>query len=155
VAHKDDPSSNECGYCECTLHDTVHVYCLVQTDGSGEEMAICSDCWQSHTAELKEEGWENQDGSDSEEEASREVVLSYSAFVMMFKPKDDYSGYDDDDSIILTVKDVPCNNAERHSGGWCAFLWKPVGPYTGKWIRQEYNGSSPFALWWLWCQMDE
>ena len=92
--------------------------------------------------------------SKSLRKMSREIVLSYSAFVEMFEPTQDLSGFqDDDDTIILEVKDVKCKTKARQDGGWSAFLWKPVGPYLGKWIRQEYNGSSPFALWW--SQMDE
>jgi hypothetical protein len=84
--------------------------------------------------------------------STREIVLHYSAFVEMFEPSKDFSGYNEDETIVLEVKDVPCKNQARNDGGWCAFLWKPVG-FTGKWIREEYNGSSPFALWW--SEMDD
>jgi hypothetical protein len=68
----------------------------------------------------------------------------------MFEPSKDFSGYEDDGDIVIEWKCVPCKNPAREtSGGWCAFLWKPdSGVYDGKWIRQEYNSSSPFAMWW-------
>jgi hypothetical protein len=67
VVHKANPSANECGICEDALHDWVGIECLEMNDGSGDEMTVCCDCWQSNKSTLKEEGWENQDGSDSEE----------------------------------------------------------------------------------------
>ena len=80
----------------------------------------------------------------------REVFLTYSAFVEMFEPKQDFSAYEDDGDIILLVKDVSCKNpSRRESSLWSAFLWKPASEvYTGKWVREEYNTSSPFAWWW-------
>ena len=77
------------------------------------------------------------------------AFLTYSAFVEMFEPSQDFSGYEDDEGIDIQWKTVPCKNTAREAGGWCAFLWKPASEvYDGKWIRQEYNGSSPFAMWW-------
>jgi len=77
------------------------------------------------------------------------AFLTYSAFVDMFEPSQDFSGYEDDEGIDILWKTVKCKNPARDVGGWCAFLWKPASEvYTGKWIRQEYNGSSPFAMWW-------
>ena len=77
------------------------------------------------------------------------AFLTYSAFVDMFEPSQDFSGYEDDEGIDILWKTVKCKNPAREAGGWCAFLWKPASEvYTGKWIRQEYNGSSPFAMWW-------
>jgi hypothetical protein len=67
VVHKANPSANECGICEDALHDWVGIECLEMNDGSGDEMTVCCDCWQSNKSTLKEEGWENQDGSDGEE----------------------------------------------------------------------------------------
>ena len=68
VVHKANPSANECGICEDALHDWVGIECLEMNDGSGDEMTVCCDCWQSNKATLKEEGWENQDGCDSDDE---------------------------------------------------------------------------------------
>ena len=78
------------------------------------------------------------------------AFLTYSAFVDMFEPSQDFSGYEDDEGIDILWKTVKCKNpALEASGVWCAFLWKPASEvYTGQWIRQEYNGSSPFAMWW-------
>ena len=77
------------------------------------------------------------------------IILTYSAFVEMFEPSEDFSGYEDDEGIEILVRIVPCKNPAREAGGWCAFLWKPSSDvYDGKWMRQEYNGSSPFAMWW-------
>ena len=82
------------------------------------------------------------------------AFLTYSAFVEMFEPSRDFSGYDDDGSIDIEWKTVKCKNPAREASGlWCAFLWKPASEVweiegDGKWIRQEYNGSSPFAMWW-------
>ena len=78
------------------------------------------------------------------------AFLTYSSFVEMFEPSGDFSGYDDDGGIEIEWKTVKNKNPAREaSGHWCAFLWKPASEvYDGKWIRQEYNGSSPFALWW-------
>jgi hypothetical protein len=70
----------------------------------------------------------------------RDVVLCYSTFVEMFEPTQDFSGCEYDGLITLLVKDVKDTQ--------CAFLWKPLEPYTGKWMRMRYNGSSPFAMWW-------
>ena len=72
----------------------------------------------------------------------------------MFEPTADFSGYEDDGGIDIQWKVVKCRNPAREAGGWCAFLWKPISEvYDGKWIRQEYNGSSPFAMWW--CQVSD
>lgn len=78
------------------------------------------------------------------------AFLTYSAFVEMFEPSGDFSGYDDDGGIDIEWKTVKCKNPAREASGlWCAFLWKPASEvYDGKWMRQEYNGSSPFAFWW-------
>ena len=78
------------------------------------------------------------------------AFLTYSAFVEMFEPSQDFSGYEDDGGIEILWETVPCKNPAREaSGRWCAFLWKPASEvYDGKWIREEYNGSSPFAMWW-------
>jgi len=71
VEHE-DPSTNVCGNCDCVLHDWVHIYCLVHTDG--EETTFCSDCWQTHRKEMKAEGWKdanaewNNDGFSSDED---------------------------------------------------------------------------------------
>jgi len=82
------------------------------------------------------------------------AFLTYSAFVEMFEPTADFSGYEDDGAIDIKWKNVKCRNPAREAGGWCAFLWKPDSEvYDGKWIRQEYNGSSPFAMWW--CQVSD
>jgi hypothetical protein len=81
------------------------------------------------------------------------VILNYNEFVDMFEPSQDFSGYphEEDNLIEIVWKSVPCKNPARENGGWCAFLWKPSSEvYAGKWIRKEYNGSSPFAMWW--CQ---
>jgi hypothetical protein len=79
------------------------------------------------------------------------AFLTYSEFTDMFEPSQDFSGYEDDGGIDIIWKTVECKNPARENGGWCAFLWKPASEvYAGKWIRQEYNGSSPFAMWW--CQ---
>ena len=94
------------------------------------------------------------------------AFLTYSAFVEMFEPSQDFSGYEDDGGIEIQWETVKCKNPARENGGWCAFLWKPSSEvYTGKWIRQEYNGSSPFAMWWCeqsnddeqdgWCEEHE
>jgi len=85
--------------------------------------------------------------------------LTYSAFVEMFEPSRDFSGYKHDadeetDAFIdIEWKTVKCKNPAREAGGWCAILWKPASEVwdtegDGKWIRQEYNGSSSFAMWW-------
>ena len=58
----------------------------------------------------------------------------------MFEPTKDFSAFEEDGTITLLIKDVEDTQ--------CAFLWKPVDPYTGKWMRMRYNGSSPFAMWW-------
>jgi len=63
VEHKDDPSSNVCGNCDCVLHDWVHIYCLVHTDG--EEVSFCSDCWQTHRKDMKAEGWKDANAEDN------------------------------------------------------------------------------------------
>jgi hypothetical protein len=77
------------------------------------------------------------------------ACLTYSEFIEMFEPSKEFIGYEDDGQIYIEWKIVPCKSPVRESGGWCAFLWKPVSEeYYGKWIRQEYNGSSPFAMWW-------
>ena len=77
------------------------------------------------------------------------IFLTYSAFVEMFDLDDDFSAYENDEGIEILVRTVPCKNPAREAGGWCAFLWKPNSEeYDGKWMRQEFNGSSPFALWW-------
>ena len=82
------------------------------------------------------------------------AFLTYSAFVEMFEPSRDFSGYDDDGGIDIEWKTVKCKNPAREASGlWCAFLWKPASEVwdtegDGKWIRQEYNGSSSFAMWW-------
>jgi hypothetical protein len=83
------------------------------------------------------------------------ALLTYSAFVEMFEPSKDFSGYEDDGGIDIQWKTVPCKNPAREASGyWCAFLWKPASEvYDGKWMRQEYNGSSPFAMWW--CQQTD
>jgi hypothetical protein len=86
------------------------------------------------------------------------ICLNYSDFVEMFEPKDDFSAYECDEGIEILVRTVPCKNPAREAGGWCAFLWKPNSEeyeeeYDGKWMRKEYNGSSPFAFWW--CQQSE
>lgn len=75
----------------------------------------------------------------------------YSEFVDMFEPSGDFSSYQEDDMIEIVWKGTACKNPAREASGlWCAFLWKPASEtYDGKWIRQEYNNSSPFALWWL------
>ena len=80
------------------------------------------------------------------------AILNYDQFIEMFEPSQDFSGYEDDEGIDIQWKTVPCKNPAREASGyWCAFLWKPASEvYLGKWIRQEYNGSSPFAMWW--CQ---
>ena len=78
------------------------------------------------------------------------AFLTYSSFVEMFEPSQDFSGYEDDEGIDILWKTVKCKNPAREASGvWCAFLWKPASEaYHGKWIRQEYNGSSPFGMWW-------
>ena len=78
------------------------------------------------------------------------AYLTYSAFEEMFDLFGDWSEYDDDGGIDIIWKTVKSKNPAREaSGAWCAFLWKPMDPkYCGKWIRQEYNGSSPFSMWW-------
>ena len=83
------------------------------------------------------------------------VLLNYDQFIEMFEPSQDFSGYphEEDNLIEIEWKTVPCKNPAREAGGWCAILWKPASEVyddDGKWIRQEYNGSSPFAMWW--CQ---
>ena len=83
--------------------------------------------------------------------------LTYSAFVEMFEPSGDFSGYEDDEGIDIVWKWTACKNPAREASGyWCAFLWKPASEvYDGKWIRQEYTGSSPFAMWWQdFCETD-
>jgi hypothetical protein len=78
------------------------------------------------------------------------VLLNYDEFIEMFEPSQDFSGYphEEDNLIEIEWKIVSCKNPARE-GIWCAFLWKPASEvYDGKWIRQEYNGSSPFAMWW-------
>ena len=83
------------------------------------------------------------------------AFLTYSAFVEMFEPSCDMSSYADDDCIMIDWKEVSCKNPARNAGGWGAFLWKPSSEeWEGKWFRQEYNGSSPFAMWWC-QQIDE
>jgi hypothetical protein len=79
------------------------------------------------------------------------ALIAYSEFVDMFEPSGDFSSYQEDDNIEIEWKGTACKNPAREASGlWCAFLWKPASEnYEGKWIRQEYNGSSPFALWWL------
>jgi len=84
------------------------------------------------------------------------AFLLYSAFVEMFEPSKDFSNYENDDGIGIDIewRTVACKNPAREASGlWCAFLWKPASEVwdieeDGKWIRQEYNGSSPFAMWW-------
>ena len=77
------------------------------------------------------------------------AFLTYSAFVEMFEPSGDFSDYEDDEGIDIEWKTVKCKNSVREANGWCAFLWKPASEvYDGKWMRKEYNGSSPFAMWW-------
>lgn len=76
--------------------------------------------------------------------SSTSTFLTYSVFVEMFEPSQDFSGYEDDEGIDIVWKHVSPKHPSR-----CAFLWKPASEvYDGKWIRQEYNGSSPFAMWW-------
>lgn len=87
------------------------------------------------------------------------AYITYSQFVEMFEPSQDFSSYEEDDMIELEWKSVKCKNPAREAGGWSAFIWKPSShyekAYEGKWIRQEYNGSSPFALWWSSIEDDE
>jgi len=80
------------------------------------------------------------------------AFLDYSEFVNMFEPSQDFSAYRDDCNFDIEWKTVACKNPAREAcRSWCAFLWKPNhDKYEGKWIRQEYNGSSLFAMWW--CQ---
>lgn len=68
----------------------------------------------------------------------------------MFEPSDKFSEYEDDECIDILWKVVSCKNPAREkSGYYSAILWKPASHhYTGKWIREEYNTSSPFAMWW-------
>ena len=83
------------------------------------------------------------------------TLLSYSEFVEMFEPTQDFSGYEDVGDIRIMCMSIKCKNPARESSGeWCAFLWKPSSEvYNGKWIREEFRGSSPFAIWW--CQQDQ
>ena len=76
--------------------------------------------------------------------------LTYSAFVEMVKPSKDFSGYENDGNIDIEWKYASCSNPAREASGyWYAFVWKPDSKaYDGKWMRREYNGSSPFAMWW-------
>ena len=81
------------------------------------------------------------------------AYLDYSQFVEMFEPSRDFSGYDNDGDFEIEWKTVKCKNPAREAGGWCAILWKPASEVwdiegDSKWIRQEYNGSSAFAMWW-------
>jgi hypothetical protein len=154
-------SEQKCDNCNCLLAN-VEIYVL--TKGI-KEQTWCSECVQTFWQDLKSEGWVADDGTwselgfddgeESEEESEEEkTFLTYSAFVEMFEPSQDFSGYEDDEGIEILYKYVPCKNPAREAGGWCAFLWKPSSDiYDGKWIRQEYNGSSPFAMWW--CQQAE
>ena len=75
--------------------------------------------------------------------------IDYSDFVEMFEPSEDFSAYNDG-HIEIEWKTVKCKNPAREASGyWCAFLWKPANDtYKGKWMRKEFYGSSPFALWW-------
>jgi hypothetical protein len=76
-------------------------------------------------------------------------MIDYSEFVEMFEPSDDFSAYGYGE-FEIEWRTVACKNPAREASGlWCAFLWKPnYDDYEGKWIRQEYNGSSSFAMWW-------
>ena len=83
------------------------------------------------------------------------AYLDWEQFVEMFEPIRDFSGYkyDADDEcggvIDIEWEIVPCKNPAREQGGWCAILWKPASEvWDGNWMREEYNGSSPFAFWW-------
>ena len=76
-------------------------------------------------------------------------AITYSAFVEMFEPHKDFSGYEDDGTIEIEWEAVPCKNPAREADDWYAFLWKPASEiYTGKRMRVEYKGSSTFAFWW-------
>ena len=76
-------------------------------------------------------------------------AITYSAFVEMFEPSKDFSGYDDDGTIQIEWEAVPCKNPAREANDWYAFLWKPASEvYTGRRMRVEYKGSSNFAFWW-------
>lgn len=80
----------------------------------------------------------------------KNTVLCFEPFVEMFEPTGDFSEYEDDGTIEILYKTVPCKNRARESSGlWSAILWKPKSEvYLGKWIRLEYETSSCFALWW-------
>jgi len=93
-----------------------------------------------------------------------EAYLTYSQFVEMFDVGNRFDGYkseedeDTDAFIQILWKSVYCKSKARQEGGWCAILWKPSSEVwdtegDSKWIRQEYNGSSKFAMWW--CQVSE
>ena len=70
-------------------------------------------------------------------------MIDYSEFMNMFEPSQDFSAYGHGD-FEIEWRSVECKNPV-----WCAFLWKPnYDDYEGEWIRQEYNGSSSFAMWW-------
>ena len=118
-----------------------------EANATRKQCSVCSE--RSSCGNYNEDKKWICEGCEEEKKAEAIALLTYSAFVEMFEPSQDFSGYEDDEGIEILWKTVPCKNPTREAGGWCAFLWKPASEvYTGKWIRQEYNSSSPFAMWW-------
>ena len=78
----------------------------------------------------------------------------------MFEVGSRFDGYKSDADemteafIEILWEPVKCKSkARQDSGEWCAIRWKPSSEVWdteggGKWMREEYTGSSAFAMWW-------
>jgi hypothetical protein len=152
--------------------DTTQSYicydCCLATNQTKEEREkydpLCKECFEkdedddeakcyycnSRGCDEKDERGHYHKECESDDE--KEICLDYSEFVENFEPKKDYSKIQEDDTIIIQTRPAESKNKARQtSQEWCAFEWKHES--EEKWKLKEYNGSSPFAMWW--CNQDE
>ena len=61
---EDEEEGDMCAECDSLLGENTHIFCCTKEDG--EEMVVCSTCWQSWEKDFRKEGWKCDEDEDWE-----------------------------------------------------------------------------------------